>query len=137
LLTGEEIFSKIKKILMVLILIGFFPTVMLLLWGEYIVSFVFGRQWFIAGKFTSFLSISLFFQFIISPFSQVFLVLEKQLFYLMWEIMRLIFVFVPLLVLNNTNSSDNLIIITMSVSISFSYILMLFFLVGIFRFSKK
>lgn len=133
----EETFAKLKKIMLVLMAIAVFPVLVLFAFGEHIISFVFGNQWTLAGKFSSYLAISIFFQFIASPFCRVFFVIEKHSLYFLWEIMRTIIVFVPIFILGRLNYSYNIIIISMSISISLSYIILLCFLGGAFKCSEK
>ena len=124
----NEVYERLKKILLILSGIGILPVLLLFFFGEYIISFVFGSQWSIAGKFSSYLSVSLFFQFITSPFCRAFYVIDKQRLYLAWEAIRLLVVFIPVLILGQLKFNYNLIIIVMSLSISLSYIILLFLL---------
>jgi O-antigen/teichoic acid export membrane protein len=133
----EETFNKLKKVLLVLIAIAVLPVLILFFFGEYIISFVFGSQWTVAGKCSSYLSISLFFQFVASPFCRVFFVIEKQTLYLLWEVLRAIIVFVPILILGYLHYNYTIIVIGMSISISLSYILLLYFLGMVFKCSIK
>jgi O-antigen/teichoic acid export membrane protein len=61
-----------------LALIGAFPLLIILLWGEEIFSLVLGRQWLHAGEIASVLAPMLFVMFVSSPTSSMFLVLGLQ-----------------------------------------------------------
>lgn len=61
-----------------LALIGSFPLVIILLWGEEIFSFVLGLQWHHAGEIAFVLAPMLFVMFVSSPTSSMFLVLGLQ-----------------------------------------------------------
>ena len=87
-------FSVYKKLL----IIGIIPMSIIGVWGDYIFSFVFGKEWVIAGVYSQFLSIWFLFNFISSPLSQIFSVLEKQQKSLIVNIILLIFRAAPLII---------------------------------------
>ena len=123
-LPKKSIFKKLYKILLILMAIALFPALTLFFYGESLFSFVFGDKWALAGHFTSLLSLSLFFQFSFAPFCRVFYVLEKQSLYLLWEVVRLIVVFAPVLIMGSMGYNYSNIVLVMSVNISISYILL-------------
>ncbi|TYQ15957.1 UNVERIFIED_CONTAM: O-antigen/teichoic acid export membrane protein [Acetivibrio alkalicellulosi] len=61
-----------------LILIGIFPTLALIIIGPWLFSFAFGEQWYEAGVYARILSVAIYSDFIFSPVSRVFEVIEKQ-----------------------------------------------------------
>ncbi len=68
----------IEKLAISLIGLGIFPMMLLAIIGKDIFIFIFGGAWAEAGVYVQILSIFLFFQFISSPISTLFSVLEKQ-----------------------------------------------------------
>jgi O-antigen/teichoic acid export membrane protein len=86
-----EIFKK-------LLLIGVLPIGIIMFYGDYIFSFVFGSDWLIAGKYAQWLSIWILFNFISSPLSRLFAVLEKQQISLFVNIFLLAFRVTPIVV---------------------------------------
>ncbi|MDQ1337575.1 MAG: hypothetical protein QG617_542 [Campylobacterota bacterium] len=61
-----------------LFFIGFFPFLLVFIYGSEIFAFVFGENWREAGKIASILSVMLFFVFVSSPTSSAFVVLRMQ-----------------------------------------------------------
>jgi O-antigen/teichoic acid export membrane protein len=87
-------YSVYKKLLV----IGIIPMSIIGVWGDYIFSFVFGDEWVIAGVYSQFLSVWFLFNFISSPLSQLFSVLEKQQKSLVVNSILLIFRATPLII---------------------------------------
>ena len=58
--------------------IGMPPALLMIVLGPDLFSLVFGAAWKEAGSFSQWLVISVFFGFVVSPLSQIFIVLEKQ-----------------------------------------------------------
>lgn len=58
--------------------IGIIPFSILLAFGDYIFSFIFGKEWIVAGEYTQLLSLWILFVFISSPLSNLTSILEKQ-----------------------------------------------------------
>ncbi|WP_417334505.1 lipopolysaccharide biosynthesis protein [Halarcobacter sp.] len=128
-----QMWKSLKKVLFVLMTIATFPSIIIYLYSESLFVFIFGDEWNLAGSFASLLSIALFFQFSITPFCKVFYTMEKQKLYLIWEVMRSILVFLPVVALGYMKIENNIIIFTMSISISVSYLVLLIFLRGILK----
>jgi O-antigen/teichoic acid export membrane protein len=74
--------GKAKKFLtqtwLHLFLVGFFPLLLVFLFGEIIFCFIFGDEWVSAGKIASILSPIILLNFISSPTSSTYTVLRKQ-----------------------------------------------------------
>ncbi len=66
-----EIYSK-------LLLIGIVPIAIIISYGDYVFSLVFGSDWLIAGQYAQVLGLWILFVFVSSPISQLFSILEKQ-----------------------------------------------------------
>jgi len=67
-----------NKLLKKLIIIGLIPLIILLFFGPFLFSFVFGEQWFESGIYARIISFLVFFQLIFTPISRVYSVFEKQ-----------------------------------------------------------
>ena len=70
--TKANVNNYIKKLTFILVCIILVPVFVVLFFGQEIFSFVFGKQWIIAGNLASILIIGLGFQFVISTLSPVF-----------------------------------------------------------------
>ena len=81
---SKDIFNPLFKTFVLLFFIAIIPFSILYFWGGDIFSIVFGKQWKIAGQYSEILSIWMFFNFILSPISNILIVLrmQKQNFYL-------------------------------------------------------
>lgn len=75
---GKSIFPMVRKSLLTLLLLSIIPFTILYLFSEQIFVFVFGSQWRIAGVYSSILVIYNFFNFLVSPLSNLSLVLNRQ-----------------------------------------------------------
>lgn len=78
----EEVFKR-------LVSLGIFPVLLLTLIGEDLFIVFFGERWAEAGVYVQILAIWIFFQFISSPISTLFSVLEKQSYGLFFNIVLL------------------------------------------------
>ncbi len=79
----EAIYVKTLKTLALLSLV---PTLLLFFLSPHIFSFVFGKEWQLAGEFTQILAVLFFFKFISSPLSYMFNIAEKQHLDMFWQI---------------------------------------------------
>lgn len=116
--------SRVNKLVIYLSIIGFMPLLVLYLWGDSIFGYVFGEHWRVAGTYASILSLGLYAMFVISPLTKVFWAIEKNNYYLCWEIIRLIVVFVPLFYILKNNYDEIIVVWCFSLSLFFSYVLM-------------
>ena len=80
----------VTKTLIRLIMVSIFPIFLVLLIGEDIFSFIFGKKWVLAGKYLQILSLWAFSAFLVQPLSQLVNVYEKQKEALIINIIRLI-----------------------------------------------
>jgi O-antigen/teichoic acid export membrane protein len=74
------------KTLKLLFLIAVLPFTIFYFIAPDLFAFIFGEQWRIAGKYAQILTPMVFFQFITSPLSLMFMVAEKQRLDLIWQI---------------------------------------------------
>ena len=74
----NELTRLVEDMFRHLVLIGFFPVIILSVIGKDLFIVVFGDQWAEAGIYAQLLSFWAFFWFVVSPMSTLFSVLEKQ-----------------------------------------------------------
>lgn len=95
---GRENPRRIKdlsnKLFKGLVLIGLVPLLVLLFFGPFLFSFVFGSQWYEAGVYAKILAFLVFARFIFTPISRIFSVFERQREAFMLDLFRVILVFV-------------------------------------------
>jgi len=91
-LNPDKIMLLSKKIVYKLLILGVWPTVALLVFGEYIFLHLFGDTWRQAGKFSSLLAIYLLFQFISAPLGSLLTVFEKQFLFFRINLFRIFIV---------------------------------------------
>ncbi len=121
----EFTFGIYKKLLY----LGVLPFSLLGVWGDYLFGFVFGSEWSVAGQYAQYLSIWILFNFISSPISQLFSVLEIQEKGLVVNVLLFIFRLFPLLLGIALFSEDPLsVIITFSILSSLFWIGFSFYL---------
>jgi teichuronic acid exporter len=75
---GRSVYPLLKKTLLILLVSAILPFTILFFFGRDIFSFVFGANWDLAGYFSEILAVGTFFNFIISPLSNLPIVLKKQ-----------------------------------------------------------
>lgn len=75
---GGSVNSLLKRTLMILSLSSIIPFTVLFFFGSDLFSFVFGENWQFAGRCAEILAIGTFFNFLISPLSNLPIVLKKQ-----------------------------------------------------------
>ncbi|MCF8218595.1 MAG: oligosaccharide flippase family protein [Bacteroidales bacterium] len=61
-----------------LLLTGIIPLSLVIVFGDHLFGLIFGEQWYTAGQYAQVLGIWVLFNFISSPMSRLFVVLEKQ-----------------------------------------------------------
>lgn len=75
---GKSIIPMLNKMLIGLTLFAIIPFGLLFFYGEVLFSFVFGKDWGLAGSYSETMSVWLMVNFIISPISALPLILRKQ-----------------------------------------------------------
>lgn len=75
---GKPIDKVLEKTLGTLILLSIIPFTIIFLWGEPIFSFVFGEKWADAGYYSEIMAIWLMFNFLLSPISNIPMILNRQ-----------------------------------------------------------
>jgi len=81
-----------NKLLKKLMILGIIPMTVLVLFGPFLFSFVFGLDWRIAGVFARILTLEAFFHFVFQPISTVFSIFEQQKKAFLLNVSRLILV---------------------------------------------
>jgi O-antigen/teichoic acid export membrane protein len=80
------------KMLKNLSLLGFVPFIVLIFFGPFLFSFVFGAMWYEAGLFARIMAFFIFFRLIFSPITNIFTVFERQNEALMLDLLRMLFI---------------------------------------------
>ncbi|MCP3032937.1 oligosaccharide flippase family protein [Halobacillus sp. A1] len=117
-----------NKILFKLALVGLIPLIVLLLFGPFLFSFVFGDKWSESGEYARIISVSLFFILVFAPVSRVYEVFEKQRLRFSIDIIRLILILIAFSVtaLFDLNSYTSILLYTIVIS----FIHILIFILG-------
>ncbi|MHA7131853.1 lipopolysaccharide biosynthesis protein [Algoriphagus namhaensis] len=125
---SKEIYSITKSLIVKLFLSSIIPGIVLMIYADYIFSFIFGDNWEMAGTFASILAIYLVFQFVYSPIGNgVFNVFNKQKLNFNLNVIRFFLIVSSFYVsyVFNLSSFDTLLFF--SFSISFFYLISIFF----------
>ena len=96
--SGKSIFPLVRSAYINLAIIAIIPFTILGVFAPEIFSFIFGKEWVVAGEYTQLLIPWLFFVFLNNPVSLIFLVLDKQKELFRYEFVLLIARFVTFLV---------------------------------------
>lgn len=111
------------RVAVTLLALGSIPVIILIFFGPLLFEFVFSSEWRISGKFAQIMSIYLLFQFVFSPLSNLFNVLERQRLYQIWEWIRLFLVVTGTLLGTRLNTPIG-VVICYSISMSLSYLIL-------------
>jgi len=130
----QKITPLILKSTFYLALVGLIPYGIIMLFGPWLFSFVFGQDWAIAGQYARWVSLWSFFNFINRPSVQTLPVISAQRFQLFFTTGKLIITSLGLLVGFYIFRSDMVAIALFSISGALSYIILI--LITIFK-SKK
>jgi O-antigen/teichoic acid export membrane protein len=87
----ESFYFLLKKALINLLIIGVFPTIVLLFFGELLFGFVFGSQWTTSGKMVMVMSVSTYVKFVVSPLSISLIAMKKLKTIAFWQVLYLVF----------------------------------------------
>ncbi|HOA81738.1 MAG TPA: hypothetical protein PKK61_11865 [Defluviitaleaceae bacterium] len=95
---GRENPKRVKdlsnKLFKRLVVIGLVPLLVLLFFGPFLFSLVFGYQWYEAGVYAKILAFLVFARFIFTPISRIFSVFERQREAFVLDLFRVVLVFV-------------------------------------------
>lgn len=118
-------YKTYKKTFLILISLAIIPFSTLFFFAPTLFSFFFGNNWSEAGKFMQVLTPFYFLQFITSPLSSIFLILEKQEINFGWQA-ALALSTVTAVVVGGMNDSVYLALISYSVTYAFLYLINLY-----------
>jgi len=105
-----------------LFMIGIGPTIILMLAGPALFSFVFGGKWAAAGFYARYLAPALLAQFVSSPLSDTTIILERQDLQLLMDVMRIALVLGTFLLAHELSWSANTALMTLGITLLLSYI---------------
>lgn len=125
--------KDIVRLLLVLALVGTVPLLIIWFFSVDLFELVFGPSWRIAGEYASIMSLGLYFVLLGSPFCKVFWGMKKNRIYLVWEVIRVIAVYVPLLVLALLNAPEDHVVWALSLSLVFSYAVLIAMIFAILK----
>ena len=75
---GKEIYPLLRKTMIILFALSIIPFGMIFFIGEPLFAFVFGSEWGVSGYYSEIMSIWLMFNFLISPVSNIPIILNRQ-----------------------------------------------------------
>ncbi len=81
----ESFLNEIKPVLTIVIMIAIIEIIVIVLFGEYLFSFIFGDSWETSGKISRIMVWSFAMNFIVSSFSTVFVTMKKIKTYSIWQ----------------------------------------------------
>lgn len=119
----KRILSLSDKLFFKMSIYGFFPILLLAIFGPFIFGFIFGSNWFGAGTFVRMLAIGIYADFIFSPASRVFEVMGKQKNKLFIDIFGFLIVFLSFFLSRILDFSPELTIMSYSVFMSIIYLI--------------
>ncbi|WP_338449638.1 oligosaccharide flippase family protein [Niallia oryzisoli] len=99
------------------------PFVLLYIISPWLFSFIFGEEWRVAGDYARLMMPMLFFQFITSPLSSLFMIMEKQKLDLIWQIGLFVFTTTGLVIGYIIFNSIEISILLFSIAYSIMYII--------------
>jgi O-antigen/teichoic acid export membrane protein len=133
-INSNDFMLVLRKVLLALIVIGFFPTFILFFWGEDIFIFVFGEKWRIAGKMAEALSIYMFSHFLASPLTGIPIILKMQKVGLIWGFIESL-LFVSIFFISNLINVE---LLSTLFILSIAFLIYFFlYIVWIFNISSK
>lgn len=112
---SDKLFKK-------LVLIGLAPLMILLFFGPFLFSFVFGYRWHGAGQYAQILAFLVFARFIFTPISRIYSVFERQKKAFMLDLFRVVLVFVVFGISDYFNLSAYLAVELYSAAMSIVYL---------------
>jgi len=133
----KYIFSKLLLIWLSLASVAIVPSCIVLVYGDWLFGFAFGRNWLEAGNIAKILMIGIFFEFTVSPFCRIFFIYKKDAAYLIWENLRFIIIYTPLFASHFVGLGEIPMLWMMSLSTALSYALLLVMLKKIFDNAEK
>ena len=90
-LTKEDIYSEANQLSIKLFKLSFIPFFLIIFLSPYYIPFIFGREWSILYKYMIIISISAYISFLMSPYSYVLKIIEKQEVSFLLHLIKLLF----------------------------------------------
>lgn len=123
---GRENPKRIKalsnRLLKISVFIGLIPLLVLLFFGPFLFSFVFGSQWYQAGVYSRILAFLVFSRFIFTPISRIYSVFERQKEAFILDLFRVILVVVSFMIAKFFNLSSYGAIALYTIAMSIVYL---------------
>ncbi len=119
----QKLKALTNKLQTKLIVLGLFPLVALIAFGPQLFTFVFGSSWYGSGVLARFLALAVYADFIFSPVSRVYEVLERQKEKMIVDTIGLLLVFLAFVLARFLSDSANFAIALYSVAMSISYLI--------------
>ncbi len=116
-----------------MVIIGVVPTLVLMIGGRQIFPIFFGANWVDAGMYASILSIYLLMQFISNPLGHVLSVLNRQVLFLQFNVVRAVLVTCVLLSAFYFDMTPVTTLVMYSVSLAVNYLFMTYSVFGVLR----
>ncbi len=116
---GVDLKKNLQRITAGLFLTGFFPILILIIWGETIFTFVFGQDWATAGQYVQIMAPWYLSTYLMSPANVIFEVCQKQNIRLGFNILLMTSRFAALLVGYNTSRDPQFTILLFVIVSSF------------------
>lgn len=114
-----------KKLIKKIALIALIPFVVLLFFGPWLFSFVFGSEWYDAGIYSRILSFMIYFGFIVTPVGRILEIFERQKDSLLFNIIRLSSIIIIFIIVKELRLNSFQAVALYSITNSFLYIAML------------
>ncbi|PFI43443.1 hypothetical protein COK06_00020 [Bacillus cereus] len=121
----ENPFHIFKKIVLYLSIIGTFTASILFFLGEDIFQFIFGANWRTSGSYVGILSFMYLFYIIAFPVSQTLNLIGKQFLQLLWDLSRVVFIFLLFFSVHQFSLSISLTLKIYSIGMGLFYLLLL------------
>ena len=113
----------VNKILVKTILIGLLPFIILLLFGPFLFSFIFGDIWYEAGVYARIIALLVFARLVFTPISRVFTVYERQKEELALDVIRILLVIGVYVISKHFLLSSYLFILLYTIGMTLLYLL--------------
>jgi O-antigen/teichoic acid export membrane protein len=119
----REIKRLMVKLLKRLCIVGLIPFIIVIFWGPFLFSLVFGAGWYEAGVYARIMAIAIFLSFIQTPLGAIYTVFERQREQLILDLLRTFFIVSVLVVSRIFLLDSHLFIGLYSIALSIIYIL--------------
>ena len=121
----EKLFEIFKDIIKKILIVGIVPCVVIMYFAPSMFSLFFGKEWYTSGEYLQLLAPAFFMQLIVSPLSLTLVVLERQKLQLVWDVFRLVVVFLSIVVVYYFGAEAKIAIAVYSISLFVLYLMLL------------